>query len=92
MDDDALIRQYLVPDLGTPDPASVRLRGRDLPLWVLIRDLKAAKGNVVQVAADYRLPREAVLAARSYYLQHVAVIDARIRAAAQAERDPRRAA
>ena len=92
MDDDTLIRQYLVPDRGTPDPATVRLRDRELPLWVLIRDLKAAKGNVLQVAAAYGLPREAVLAARSYYLQHAAVIDARIRAAARAEGDALRAA
>ena len=92
MDDEALIHHYLVADRGSLDPADVQVRGRNLALWVLIRDLKAAKGNVLQVAADYGLPREAVLAARSYYLQHVAVIDARIRAVARPERDPWRAA
>ena len=81
MDDDTLIRQYLVPDRGTADPVTVRLRDRDLPLWVVVRDLKAAKGNVLQVAVAYGLPREAVLAARAYYLQHAPVIDAYIKRA-----------
>ena len=59
---------------------------------MLIRDLKAVKEHVRQVAAAYGLPREAVLAARSYYVQHVAVIDVRIRVAVREKRDPRRAA
>jgi uncharacterized protein (DUF433 family) len=92
MDDEALIRQCVVPAPGSADRATVRLRGREFPLWMLIRDLKAAKGHVLQVAADHDLLREAVLAARSYYLQHAAEIDARIRAAARSERDALRAA
>ncbi len=91
MDDEALMCQYLVPACGRADAATVRLHAQEFPRWELIRDRQAAKGNVLQVAA-YGLPREAVLAARSYYVQHVAVIDVRIRVAAREKRDPRRAA
>ena len=92
MDDDALLIQYIAQD---PPPAHVgdaRLVGSDLPVWLLVRELKAAWGNVLQVAADYDLPRDAVVAARTYYLRNAAFIDARIAAEALASGDGRRAA
>ncbi len=80
MDEAALMAQYIVPDPLRPSADEARVTGSDVPLWQIIRDLKAARGNVLAVAAAYRLPREGLLAARTYYLQHAAVIDARIQA------------
>ncbi len=77
MDDDALIARYIDQDARW-SPGEARLRARDIAVWVLVRELKAARGNVLQVAADYDLPRDAVLAARTYYFRHAALIDARI--------------
>jgi hypothetical protein len=87
MDDETLIAHYIDHDTARPS-SDARLRHSGLPVWVLIRDLKVARGNVLQVAADYDLPRDAVVAARTYYLRHAVQIDARI----AAERTIRRAA
>ncbi len=92
MDDDALIAQYIAHDPAPSHAADARLVGSDLPVWVVVRDLKAARGNVLQVAADYGLPRDAVVAARTYYLQHAAPIDARIAAETLIRGDGQRAA
>ena len=89
MDDDTLLTRYIALD---PEPDGARVRGHDVAVWVLIRDLLAARGNVLDVAAAYALPREAVLAARTYYLRHPAPIDARIRAAQRKGGEPQRAA
>ncbi len=92
MDDDALLSQYIAHDPAPAHAGDARLVGSDVPLWLLVRDLKVARGNVLQVAADYDLPRDAVLAARTYYLRHTAPIDARIAAEALTSGDGRRAA
>ncbi len=79
MDDDALIAHYLDQNaLRSPGEACLLVGA--IPVWVLIRALKMARGNVLQVAADYGLPRDAVVAARTYYFRHAAHIDARIAA------------
>ncbi len=80
MDDAALIEQYIAHDPLRPSADEARVTGSDVPVWQIIQDLKAARGNVLAVAATYGLPREVVLAVRTYYLQHAAVIDARIQA------------
>ncbi len=80
MDEQALIAQYIVLDPGQPRPDAAQVAGSGLPVWRIIRDLKAAKGNVLAVASTYGLSREVVLAVRTYYLQHAAAIDARIQA------------
>ncbi len=92
MDEAALIAHYIVADPLRPSADEARVTGSDVPLWQIIRDLKAARGNVLAVAARYGLPREVVLAARTYYLWHAAVIDARIQVERQASGDPRQAA
>ena len=89
MDDETLLSRYIVLD---PEPDGPRVRGHEVAVWVLIRDLLAARGNVLDVAAAYGLPLEAVLAARTYYLRHPAAIDARIRAERRAGRETDRAA
>ncbi len=92
MDEEALIAQYIACDAQEPQPDAARLVGSGIAVWQIIRDLKAAKGNVLAVAAAYGVPREVVLAVRTYYLQHAAVIDARIQAERTATRDTRHAA
>ncbi len=77
MDDDALIAHYLDQD-ALRSPGNACLRVGAILVWVLIRDLKLARGNVLQVAADYGLPRDAIVAARTYYFRHATLIDARI--------------
>ncbi len=92
MDEAALIAHYIVADPLRASADEARVAGSEVPLWQIIRDLTAARGNVLAVAASYGLPREVVLAARTYYLQHAAVIDARIQAERQASGDTRQAA
>jgi uncharacterized protein (DUF433 family) len=92
MDDDALLLQYITQDPPPAHAGDARLVGLDLPVWMLVRDLKAARGNVLQVAEDLGLPRDAVVAARTYYLRHPAPIDARIAAEALTSGNGRRAA
>ena len=92
MDDETLLRQYILVDPLHAPPDAARVRGHDVAVWVLIRDLLAARGNVLAVAAAYALPLEAVLAARTYYLRHAAAFDARLRAARRASSETHRAA
>ncbi len=89
MDDETLLSRYIVLDR---EPDGARVRGHDVTVWVLIRDLLAARGNVLAVAAAYALPLEAVLAARTYYLRHPAAFDARLRAERGAGPETHRAA
>src|SRR5262245_52949968 len=60
MEAEALIERYVEPNPHHPGPADVRLREYCVPVWALIGYWKAAEGDVERVAADYRLPREAV--------------------------------
>ena len=84
--------QHIVLDSGQPQPDAAQVRGSGLPVWRIIRDLKAARGNVLAVAAIYGLPRDVVVAVRTYYLQHAAVIDARIQAERTVTSDARHVA
>ncbi len=92
MDEETLIARHIALDSERPGPAAARLVGSGVAVWRIIRDLRAAKGNVLAVAAAYGVPREVVLAVRTYYLQHTAVIDARIQAERVAAADTRHAA
>src|SRR5687768_6043569 len=87
MDDEAVLALLIVCEPRQSADAAT-LAGSNIPVWQIIRDLKAAKGDVLAVAADYGLPRELMLAVRTYYLRHVDLIDARI----QRDEAPRRAA
>ena len=60
MDDETLLSRYIALDR---EPDGARVRGHDVAVWVLIRDLLVARGNVLEVAAAYALPQEAVVAA-----------------------------
>jgi uncharacterized protein (DUF433 family) len=92
MDEAALMAQYIVPDPLRPSADVARVTGSNVVVWRIIRDLKAARGNVLAVAAAYGVPREVVLAVRTYYLHHAPVIDARIQAERVTAGDTRHAA
>ena len=62
MDDETLLSRYIALE---PEPDGARVCGYAVAVWVLIRELLAARGNVLDVAATYALPREAVVAART---------------------------
>ena len=81
MDEETVIAQYIVLDPRRPRPEEAEVAGSTVAVWQMIRDLKAAKGNVLAVAAAYGVPRAVVLAVRTYYLDHAALIDGRIQAA-----------
>ena len=49
-----------------------------MPVWALIRQLRAIGGDLDQLAADYELPREAVEAALAFYRHNKPYIDARL--------------
>ena len=74
---DELIARHIKPDPeGRADRA--RLAGSGVELWALITHLRSVGDDIVQTAADYDVPREAVEVALAYYRRHRAVIDARI--------------
>lgn len=73
---DALIDRHIQVSKGM-SPAHAWLRDSGIAVWVLIGDLQGS-GNPSEVAEDYDLPIEAVLAAIHYYRDHSDVIDARI--------------
>lgn len=75
---EALIERHIEPH---PDPrkggeAWYRLRERGTPVWAIIGALLPDGSNADAVAEDYGVPREAVEAARLYYLRHRPAVDA----------------
>lgn len=73
-----LVEQHLEPDPHKIGPAEVRLRSTGAPVWAIIGHLPAVAGDVNQVAHDYEVPVEAVIAAIVYYQQHKDIIDWRL--------------
>lgn len=71
---------YIERDPHRPGAAEARVIGYGVPVWALVSYISAAHGNLDQVAEDYALPIDAVIAAMLYYYDHMAVIDDRIRA------------
>jgi len=78
--EEQLISRMIQTDPQHPGAEDARVAGTGVPVWALVAYLEAAHGDVQRVAEDYALPIEAVLAARAYYRQHRALIDARIAA------------
>jgi uncharacterized protein (DUF433 family) len=78
MKPEKFIERYIETNPHHPGAADVRLREYCVPVWALVGYWKAAEGDVGRVAADYRLPREAVEAAIAYYERNRTIIDARI--------------
>lgn len=75
-----LITRWIAPHPWKDDPAEARLREQKIAVWALIGALRMYNGDVVQVAAGYHIPLEAMQAALAYYQQHQCAIDARLAA------------
>jgi uncharacterized protein (DUF433 family) len=60
------------------DPAEVVIRTTGTPVWAIIGYLPAVGGDLEQVARDYEIDLEAVIAAVAYYLDHQTLIDWRL--------------
>jgi uncharacterized protein (DUF433 family) len=79
-DSDRLIDLHIEPNPHKAGRDEVQIIDANVPVWALIGYLDAVEGDVAQVAEDYEIPREAMLAALAYYRRNIAVIDARIEA------------
>lgn len=80
LDDDQLIATYVEQHPNRPWVEEARVVGFAVPVWALVGHYFGVGGQVDQVAQDYDLPKEAVLAALAYYRRHRACIDARLEA------------
>jgi uncharacterized protein (DUF433 family) len=79
-DEEALIHEYIEENPDRPGPADARLRRVAVPVWALVNYWRIAEEDAERVAADYEIPRDAVLAVLAYYRRQRSVIDARIAA------------
>ncbi len=80
------LRRMVGPDPHRPGSARHRLLEEQIPVWAIIGHLKAIavatdqpyfiEEVIAQTAAEYDVPREAVLAALLYYEEHRGAIDA----------------
>src|SRR3712207_6181440 len=73
-----LVRRWIEPHPWKEDPAEARLKEHRISVWALIGALRMYDGDLVQVAAGYHIPLEAMQAALAYYHQHQCAIDARL--------------
>jgi uncharacterized protein (DUF433 family) len=78
VDAEILIQEWIERNPHHPGRDDVRIRGEGVPVWALIGYLHAASGDIERVAADYRIARDAVLAAIACYQRNTAIIDARL--------------
>lgn len=76
---EALIARYVQQDRNRPenDRARVVVGDVGVPVWALIGHLRGVDGPA-QVATDYALSLEAVVAALAYYDRHRLLIDHRL--------------
>lgn len=74
----ALITRWIEPNPHRPGADEAWVAGYGVPVWALIGQLPAVKGNLDQLARGYALPREAVDAALAHYARNKAVIDNRL--------------
>lgn len=76
--DDYLISVYIERNPHRPWDEEARLSRYGVPIWAIIAYTNAVDGDLSQVAEDYVVPYEAVIAAIRYYARHKDSIDARI--------------
>jgi uncharacterized protein (DUF433 family) len=86
-DDNALIQHYVEENPQFPGAARAWLVASGVPVWAIVGYFQCAIGGdadhpapkqLAQVAADYDLPEEAIVAALAYYRRHRRPIDERI--------------
>lgn len=74
------IARYVEMNPHRPWVADARLAESGVPVWAIIAYMKAVDHDLTQVALDYDVPKEAVVAAVLFYARHKDAIDARITA------------
>lgn len=75
-----LMTSWLVPHPHKDyDPAEVVIQDVGTSVWAIIGALPAAGADVEQVARDFEIDVEAVIAAVAYYLDNQGLIDWRLR-------------
>lgn len=75
-----LVETHITPHLHKAGLSEVVLRGRQVPVWAIIGHLMSMPGDIDQVAEDYDVPDEAVVAALLFYADNKVIIDERLRA------------
>lgn len=70
------MRQYLECDPVRSGRAYVRLKGYGVHVWAIVGALQAEAWNVEQVAQEYAVPEDAVMAAMAFYYRYPEYIDA----------------
>jgi len=78
MHDDELIARHIELDSFRPWPGEALVRDSGVPVWALIGHYYAVDQNAAEVAHDYHIPLEEVMAALAYYRRHKGDIDARL--------------
>lgn len=76
----ALIERYIEHRTPQNSRADAVVRDTGVPVWALVGYLPAVEGNLNQVAQDYDLPLDAVIASIYYYSENKGAIDCRIEA------------
>ena len=74
---DELIARYIQPHPHEPGRANAYLPDRGCSVARIVRDLQAGDG-IVNVAATWDLPEDAVHAVIAFYYRNRAIIDARL--------------
>ncbi|MHB8578062.1 MAG: DUF433 domain-containing protein [Dehalococcoidia bacterium] len=77
------INTFIALDPTHPGAGDARLVRSGISVWAIIGQLKAMKSDkadVIQVARDYDISEDEVLAALAFYLRHAPLIDARLAA------------
>jgi uncharacterized protein (DUF433 family) len=75
---DELAARYVEPDPLKRGAERARIADHGVSIWALISYLEGVDGDLGQVARDYELSRDALIAALWYYSQHKAVVDAQV--------------
>ncbi len=77
---DEVITRWIVENPDRPGADDVRVSGFGVPVWALIGHAHATGAGASEIAGDYELPAEAVVAALAYYERHRPLIDERLAA------------
>jgi hypothetical protein len=77
-DDNQLIERHIARRQSWQGLDEVRMLESGTPVWLVIDYDQTHGGDTARVARAYGLTPEAVEAARAYYREHKALIDARI--------------
>lgn len=75
-----LVARWIRPVREHPGDPDARIVDTGIPVWAVVGNYNAARGDIEASAADYHLPREAMEAVLEYYRLHREVIDARLAA------------